>query len=121
MSGEIMATARGHLAADAVVKLASSGQEVAELRLAVGVRRKDAAGEWVDHHTDWVDVSAWASLVGPASTLRKGELVEVTGPLTPDAYLASDGTARSSTRMTARTISRPVRSPKPQPTPTAGK
>jgi len=104
MSGEIEATARGHLAADAAVKLVN-GQEVTELRIAVGVRRKDkTTGEWQDHRTDWVDVVVWGTQVGPCSKLTKGQLIEVRGSLEPRAYLSNAGDAVAATRITARSV-----------------
>jgi single-stranded DNA-binding protein len=95
MAGEIQATVEGHLAADAVVKLVGD-KEVAELRVAVGVRRQDASGAWTDVRTDWVDVSVWGHSVGGAATLKKGQLVRVSGRLTPRAYIASSGEANPS-------------------------
>lgn len=111
MSGEIEGTARGHLAADAVVKVVN-GQEVAELRMAVSVRRKDSKGEWQDHRTDWVDVTCWGSRVGGAATLVKGQLVEVRGSLTPAAYIDKGGEAQPSTKLTARSVTVVPRPPK---------
>lgn len=87
MSGEIEATARGHLAADAEVRLAN-GKEVCALRIAVGVRRRTDSGEWEDVRTDWIDVTVWGSQVGACSTLKKGDLVDVRGKLRPGAYLS---------------------------------
>lgn len=103
MSGEIEATARGHLAADAEV-VQVNGQEVARLRLAVGVRRRDDAGVWSDVRTDWLDVSCWAGLVGRVAQLKKGAHVEVRGRLAPGAYLNSSGEAVPSTRLTAASV-----------------
>jgi single-stranded DNA-binding protein len=95
MAGEIEATVEGHLAADAVVKLVGD-KEVAELRIAVGVRRPDSAGSWSDVRTDWVDVSVWGFSVGGAATLKKGQLVRVSGRLTPAAYISKTGEAQAS-------------------------
>lgn len=96
MSGEIEATARGHLAADAVVKMAGTS-EVCELRIAVGISRKDAAtGGWVEVRTDWIDVSVWGFRIPAVSKLTKGTLVEVRGRLTPNAYLTKAGEAAAS-------------------------
>lgn len=111
MAGEIEATARGHLAADAVVK-SVNGREVAELRLAVGVRRKDASEVWQDVRTDWVDVSAWNHLVGGAATLKQGQLVEIRGLLVPGAYLGKDGEAHASTKIVASSVTIVARAPK---------
>jgi single stranded DNA-binding protein len=103
MSGEIEATARGHLAADVEVVYVN-GQEVGRFRLAVGVRRRDANGEWQSVRTDWLDVSCWGNLVGRISQLRKGAHVEVRGRLAPGAYLDKNGTAQPSTRITASSV-----------------
>jgi single-strand DNA-binding protein len=104
MSGEIEVTARGHLAADAVVKTVGA-ELVAELRLAVGIRRKDAAsGDWSDVRTDWVDVSVWGWNVAAVRQLLKGQLVEVRGRLTPTAYLTKAGEAAPSLSISARSV-----------------
>lgn len=110
MAGEIEATIRGHLAADAVVKATPDGKEVAELRVAVGIRRK-VNDVWTDIRTDWVDVSAWNSLVGGVATLKKGQLVTVTGILTPSAYLSKEGEAVPSTKLIASMVAVIPRAP----------
>lgn len=110
MAGEIEATIRGHLAADAVVKATPEGKEVCELRVAVGVRRK-INDVWTDVRTDWVDVSAWNSLVGGAATLKSGQLVTVTGILTPGAYINKVGEAVPSTRLIASLVAVVPRAP----------
>lgn len=116
MAGEMETTARGHLAADAVVKTVH-GKEVAELRLAVGVRRKDASGEWQNHHTDWVDASVWGRFVAAVATLRKGQLVEIRGLLTPGAYLNKDGEAVAVSRMLASSVTVVPRAPRSDASP----
>lgn len=103
MSGEIETTARGHLAADAVIKTVH-GKNVCELRLAVGVRRKDSAGDWQELRTDWVDVSAWNYLAGTLATLKRGTLVVVIGTLTPGAYLSQAGEAVPTTKILASAV-----------------
>ena len=106
MSGEIEATVRGHLAADAVVKTTPSGKPVAELRLASGVRRPDpkAEGEWIDVRTDWLDVSVWGYGVEAVASLVKGQLIEVRGRLTPGAYLNNHGEPRVDLKLTAEAV-----------------
>lgn len=116
MSGEIESTARGHLAADAVIKTVH-GNQVAELRLAVGVRRKDAAGEWQNHHTDWVDVSVWNYLASTVASLRKGTLVVVTGLLTPGAYISAAGEAVATTKIMASAVYVVPRAPRTEDAP----
>lgn len=111
MSGEIEVTVRGYLAADAVVKTVH-GNQVCELRVAAGVRRKDSAEVWQDIRTDWVDVSAWNRLAADCVALRKGEHVEVRGTLTPGAYISRDGEAVATSSVMARTVLTVVRAPK---------
>lgn len=105
MSGEVEATARGHLAADAEVRYTNSGEEVVSLRLAVGVRRRDAEKGWIDVRTDWLDVAVWnAALAGRVTGLRKGQHVEVRGRLKFGAYIDRDGVPRPSTTLTAFSV-----------------
>ena len=103
MSGEIEVKARGHLAADAVTKFVQ-GEEVVELRLAVGVRRKDGSGEYVDLRTDWLGVTVWGYAAKGASTLCKGQLVVVEGRLKPGAYLSSTGEAAVSLELSCTSV-----------------
>lgn len=112
MAGEIQATVRGHLAADATLKQVN-GNDVAELRVAVGVRRKDTSGEWQDVRTDWVDVAAWNYLAGGAATLKQGQLVEVAGLLVPGAYISTKtAEAVPATKLIASSVCIVARAPK---------
>lgn len=111
MSGEIESTVRGYLAADAVLKTVHSN-DVCELRVAVGVRRKDTDGTWQDVRTDWVDVAAWNRLAADCLGLRKGDLVECRGSLTPGAYISRDGEAVATTKLMARAVLVVPRAPK---------
>lgn len=103
MTGEIEVQFEGHLGADAAVKRAGDA-EVVELRVAVGVRRRDAAGEWNDVRTDWVDVAGWGRLVGSLSGLKRGQRVSVRGVLVPGAYLTKAGEAANGDRVVARSV-----------------
>lgn len=103
MSGEIEATVRGFLGADALVKTVH-GNDVCELRVAAGVRRKDAAGDWQDVRTDWVDVAAWGYLAADVAHLKKGDKVECRGAFVPGAYISRDGEAVPSSKLVARAV-----------------
>lgn len=103
MSGEIEATVRGYLGADALVKTVH-GNDVCELRVAAGIRHKDASGEWQDVRTDWVDVSAWGYLAADVAHLKKGDKVECRGAFVPGAYINGKGEAVPSSNLMARAV-----------------
>lgn len=103
MSGGIESTIRGHLGAAAVVKTVHEST-VCEFRVAVSVRRKDAAGEWQNIRTDWVDVACWGRLAADTAALGSGVLVEVRGVLSPGAYLNRDGEAVATSKLTAYAV-----------------
>lgn len=111
MSGEIEATVRGYLGADALVKTVH-GNDVCELRVAAGVRHKDAAGEWQDVRTDWVDVAAWGYLAADVAHLKKGDKVECRGAFVPGAYINREGEAVPSSKLMARAVLLVPRAPR---------
>ena len=111
MSGEIEATVRGYLGADALVKTVHNN-DVCELRVAVGVRRKDASGDWQDVRTDWVDVAAWGYLAADVAHLKKGDKVECRGAFVPGAYISRDGEAVASSKLVASAVLLVPRAPR---------
>lgn len=111
MSGEIEATVRGYLGADALVKTVHDN-EVCELRVAVGVRRKDSSGDWQDLRTDWVDVAAWGYLAADVAHLKKGDKVECRGAFIPGAYINREGEAVPSSKLMARAVLLVPRAPR---------
>lgn len=106
MSGEAEIRAVGFVGSPPDLRTTPAGRELAELRLAVGVSRKDStSGEWSELRTDWYDVTAWGKLVSVAAQIGKGDHVVVEGYLEPCAYLTKAGEAAPAVKITARTLS----------------
>ncbi len=82
-------TVVGSLAADPTLK-SVNGDQVAEFRLGCTARRKE--GEtWVDAHTNWYGVEAWGGFADHVrASLRKGDLVIVSGKLRIDQWESGD-------------------------------
>lgn len=85
--------------------LPSSGVTVADFRVAVTPRRKDAAGLWTDQETLWFGVSAWRQLgEHAASSIKKGDRVVINGTLSSDTWTAENGQVRSGLKVNARSV-----------------
>lgn len=85
----------GRLAADPELRFAASGTAVARMRVGANSRKRLEDGSWADDKTCWLDVTAFRRLAeGAAETLRKGDLVVLTGKLQTDEW-EQEGQKRS--------------------------
>jgi single-strand DNA-binding protein len=86
----------GHLGADPEFKILKESQ-LANMRLAVNDRYKNAKGEWVDE-TQWFSLVAWSKLaIFAEKYLLKGSEIAVEGRLLTKAYTDKNAIKRVST------------------------
>src|SRR3972149_1142335 len=89
----------GNLTRDPELRYIQSGTAVADVRLAVNDRRKNANGEWVEE-TLYVDVTLWGRTAEVAGEyLSKGSPVLIEGRLKLDSWENQDGQKRSKLRV----------------------
>lgn len=89
----------GRLGADPEIKIYDENKKLAQLRLAVNDRYKNALGEWVDD-TQWFSMVAWSKLAGYAEKhLLKGTEIAVEGRLVNKNFTDKNGIKRASTEV----------------------
>lgn len=89
----------GRLGADPEIKVYDENKKLAQLRLAVNDRYKNAVGEWIDD-TQWFNLVAWSKLAGYAEKfLLKGTEVAVEGRLINKNFTDQNGIKRVSTEV----------------------
>jgi len=96
MSNGASITVTGNLVADPEIRFFSSGDAYCNITVAVGSRKKNESGEWVDGDTSYFDATLIGSLAENfANSVTKGTRVVVTGTQTQRHYEV-DGQKRSS-------------------------
>jgi single-strand DNA-binding protein len=86
----------GNLGADPELRYTPSGKAVANLRVAVNDRVRNAAGEWQDD-TQWFNVEVWDDAAERAAErMRKGNKVFAEGQLRAREWEGKDGQKRTS-------------------------
>jgi len=94
-------TLTGRVVADPELKFSASGVAVLNLRVVTNGRRKTDAG-WEDTDTTFWSVSGFRQLAeNAAESLRKGDLVVVTGKAKSREWVDKDGGKRLSWEVTA--------------------
>ena len=94
----------GRLGADPEAKYTPEGRLVANFRVAVNRRWKNAQGE-TQEVTEWVEVAAWGNLAELCHQyLTKGRRVWVRGRPEARAWIGKDGEAHAALRVTAREV-----------------
>jgi len=94
----------GRLGADPEARYTPEGRLVANFRVAVNRRWKNAQGE-VQEATEWVEVAAWGPLAELCDQfLRKGRRVWVRGRPEARAWQGKDGEVRAALRVVAREV-----------------
>lgn len=89
----------GHLGQDPDVRATAGGSTVANLSIATSERRKDQAGNWVDH-TEWHRLVAFGKVADVIATYcRKGDRLHVSGRLQTRKWQDKDGQDRYSTEI----------------------
>ena len=102
----------GNLGADPELRYTPSGKAVANLRVAVNDRVRNAAGEWQDD-TQWFNVEVWDDAAERAAErMRKGNKVFAEGQLRAREWEGKDGQKRTSLEIRfARVLSLERRDP----------
>ena len=94
----------GNVGRDPESRFTPAGKRVTSFSVAVNKRWKDADGQDQEKVT-WFRVATWGKLADVcAEYLTKGRQVMVEGEVDASAWLATDGTARASLELTARTV-----------------
>lgn len=85
-------TIRGHVGQDPELRYTQSGDPVATVSVADERNRKTVAGDWERASTTWWRCQVWGSQAESiANTVRKGDLVLVTGRAELRTYEKRDG------------------------------
>lgn len=89
-------TVVGNIASDPEIKFFDSGTAFVNFAVAVGSRKKDDNGNWVDGDTSWFDCTVFdAQAENFANSLNKGTRVVVTGTQTQRKYTDKEGNERT--------------------------
>ena len=89
-------TVVGSIGQDPEVKFFDSGKAYVNFSVAVGSRKKDADGNWVDGDTSWFDCTVYdVQAENFANSITKGTRVVVTGTQVQRKYTDKDGNERT--------------------------
>ena len=89
-------TVVGSIGKDPEIKFFDSGKAFVNFSVAVGSRKKDENGNWVDGDTSWFDCTVYdVQAENFANSLTKGTRVVVTGTQTQRKYTDKDGNERT--------------------------
>lgn len=101
----INVTLEGRLGGDPEIRFTQAGKAVASFSMVTSKSRKQDNGEWLESETTWYRVSAWDSLgENVVESLRKGDMVVVTGRLFMDTYTDKAGGERQSLKVEAYNV-----------------
>lgn len=108
MSAEI--TVVGNLVADPEVKFSNSGKAYCQFTVAVGSRKKDSDGNWIDGDVSYFDATAFEGIAeNLADSLTKGTRVVVTGSQTMRSYEDKEGNKRTAYGITVDEVAPSLR------------
>ncbi len=94
----------GRLGANPEMKTYGENKKLANIRLAVNDRYKNAEGEWMDE-TQWFSLVAWSKLaVYVEKYLNKGTEVAIEGRLVNKVFTDKNGVKRTSTEIIVNEI-----------------
>lgn len=95
----------GNLTDDPELRFTPQGVAVANFRVAVNQRFKDAQGNWVDGETSYFRVNCWRQLAeNVAETLTRGARAVITGRLKFRQWETQDGETRSVVEIEAEEV-----------------
>jgi single-strand DNA-binding protein len=95
---------------DPELRFSPSGVAVGNFRIVASSRKQNDQGEWVDDRTLWLGVTCFKQLAeNCAESLRKGDLVSVTGRLQTDEWESESGEKRSRTVIVADSVAASLR------------
>jgi single-strand DNA-binding protein len=106
----IVTVSEGRVVADPELRFASTGTAVGKFRVVANSRKKNEQGEWVDDKLLWINVTCFQQLAeNVAESIRKGDLVSVTGRLQTDEWETQEGEKRSQTVIIADQVAASLR------------
>jgi len=91
-------TGEARLVDDPQLRFTASGVAVSNFRLVFQNRKRNDDGTWSDDEDNilWINASCWRQMAeNVAESLRKGDLVLVTGKIKSRSYETSDGDKRT--------------------------
>lgn len=89
-------------AADAELRFAPSGVAVGTIRAVASSRKKGEDGKWYDDKSAWVTITVFNQLAeNCAETIKKGDLITVTGKLQVEDWEDKEGAKRTSVKIMA--------------------
>ena len=89
-------TMSGNLTKDPELRFTPAGLAVASFTVACNSKKKDAAGNWQDGDSCFLQVTVWRQTAeNVAESLRKGTQVTVVGRLKQRSYETADGSQRT--------------------------
>ncbi len=95
----------GNLTDDPELRFTPQGAAVANFRIAVNQRFKDAQGNWVDGETSYFRINCWRQLAeNIAESLTRGTRVVVTGRLKFRQWETQEGEKRSVVEIEAEEV-----------------
>ena len=98
----IPATIVGNAGRDPELRFSKQGKAIVTLPVAVGSRRRDESGQWVDGDTSWFRVTAFEPAAqAVADQVKKGSTVIVTGRLKVSEWTGQDGSKRTTAEILA--------------------
>lgn len=98
-------TVEGRVVNDPELRFGPSGIAIGSFRLVASSRKKNEQDEWVDDRVLWLAVTCFRQLAeNVAESLRKGDLVVVTGRLQTEEWETNEGEKRSRTELVANGV-----------------
>lgn len=92
----ILTVSEARVVADPELRYAATGTAVGKFRIVTNDRIRNDQGEWVDGKALWLEVTCFKQLAeNCAESLRKGDMVSVTGKLQTDQWETEAGDKRS--------------------------
>jgi len=105
----VVTVADARVVNDPELRFAASGVAVGSFRVVASSRKQNESGEWVDDKVLWLPVTCFKQLAeNVAESLRKGDLVSVTGRLQTDEW-EKDGQKQSRTVLIADNVAASLR------------
>jgi len=96
--------------ADPELRFAATGVAVGKFRVVASNRKQNEQGEGVDDKTLWLNVTCFKQLAeNCAESLRKGDIVSVTGKLQTDEWQNEQGEKRSQIVLIADSVAASLR------------
>lgn len=102
---EVIVTISGNVVTDPIYRVTSNGDAFVTFRVAVNERKRSADGTWIPGESQYFSVTAFRLLASNAAqSLKRGQLVSVTGRLRITRYEDKEKNQRTSVQIEAHDI-----------------